>query len=312
MLNKIIESIESRYIGRRETTIKVVAVLLAGGHLLVEDVPGVGKTTLAKGIAQSLDCGFTRIQFTPDTLPSDVVGMSIYNMGTGRFETVKGAIMNNIVMADEINRTSPKTQASLLEAMEEKQVTIDGKMYRLPELFMVIATQNPVEHAGTYVLPEAQLDRFMIRLSLGYPDKETEIRMIEANINAGTNDFNIAPVASEADIINMRNEVSKVVVSRPIMGYVTDIVRDTREDEEILLGASPRAAIALVKMSQAMAYIDNRTYVLPDDVRNVSADVLTHRMIYSPALMTDTGSEYEYVKKLVDKIPVPDGIRGRK
>lgn len=312
MLKKIIESIESRYIGRRETTIKVVAVLLAGGHLLVEDVPGVGKTTLAKGIAQSLDCGFTRIQFTPDTLPSDVVGMSIYNMGTGRFETVKGAIMNNIVMADEINRTSPKTQASLLEAMEEKQVTIDGKMYRLPELFMVIATQNPVEHAGTYVLPEAQLDRFMIRLSLGYPDKETEIRMIEANINAGTDDFNIAPVASEADIINMRNEVSKVVVSRPIMGYVTDIVRDTREDEEILLGASPRAAIALVKMSQAMAYIDNRTYVLPDDVRNVSADVLTHRMIYSPALMTDTGSEYEYVKKLVDKIPVPDGIRGRK
>lgn len=312
MLNKIIESIESRYIGRRETTIKVVAVLLAGGHLLVEDVPGVGKTTLAKGIAQSLDCGFTRIQFTPDTLPSDVVGMSIYNMGTGRFETVKGAIMNNIVMADEINRTSPKTQSSLLEAMEEKQVTIDGKMYRLPELFMVIATQNPVEHAGTYVLPEAQLDRFMIRLSLGYPDKETEIRMIEANINAGTDDFNIAPVASEADIINMRNEVSKVVVSRPIMGYVTDIVRDTREDEEILLGASPRAAIALVKMSQAMAYIDDRTYVLPDDVRNVSADVLTHRMIYSPALMTDTGSEYEYVKKLVDKIPVPDGIRGRK
>ena len=177
---------------------------------------------------------------------------------------------------------------------------------------MVIATQNPVEHAGTYVLPEAQLDRFMIRLSLGYPDKETEIRMIEANINAGTDDFNIAPVASEADIINMRNEVSKVVVSRPIMGYVTDIVRDTREDEEILLGASPRAAIALVKMSQAMAYIDNRTYVLPDDVRNVSADVLTHRMIYSPALMTDTGSEYEYVKKLVDKIPVPDGLRGRK
>lgn len=312
MLNKIIESIESRYIGRRETTIKVVAVLLAGGHLLVEDVPGVGKTTLAKGIAQSLDCGFTRIQFTPDTLPSDVVGMSIYNMGTGRFETVKGAIMNNIVMADEINRTSPKTQSSLLEAMEEKQVTIDGKMYRLPELFMVIATQNPVEHAGTYVLPEAQLDRFMIRLSLGYPDKETEIRMIEANINAGTDDFNIAPVASEADIINMRNEVSKVVVSRTIMSYVTDIVRDTREDEEILLGASPRAAIALVKMSQAMAYIDDRTYVLPDDVRNVSADVLTHRMIYSPALMTDTGSEYEYVKKLVDKIPVPDGIRGRK
>lgn len=312
MLNKIIGSIECRYIGKRETTIKVMAVLLAGGHLLVEDVPGVGKTTLAKSIAQSLDCGFTRIQFTPDTLPSDVVGMSIYNMGTGKFETVKGAIMNNIIMADEINRTSPKTQASLLEAMEENQVTIDGKMYRLPELFMVIATQNPVEHAGTYVLPEAQLDRFMIRLSLGYPDKETEIKMIETNLKGGTDSPDIEPVASESDIIRMRNEVSNVTVSEAIMGYVTDIVRATREDEEIMLGASPRAAIALVKMAQAMAYIEGRSYVLPDDIRAVSTDVLTHRMIYSPALMTDRDSEYEYVKKIVDRIPVPDGIKGRR
>lgn len=312
MLNKIIDSIESRYIGKRETTIKVMAVLLAGGHLLVEDVPGVGKTTLAKSIAQSLDCGFTRIQFTPDTLPSDVVGMSIYNMGTGKFETVKGAIMNNIIMADEINRTSPKTQASLLEAMEENQVTIDGKLYKLPELFMVIATQNPVEHAGTYVLPEAQLDRFMIRLSLGYPDKDTEIKMIETNLMGGTDSLDSRPVASEEDIIRMRNEVSGVTVSRAIMAYVTDIVRATREDEEIMLGASPRAAIALVKMAQAMAYIEGRAYVLPDDIRAVSRDVLTHRMIYSPALMTDRDSEYEYVKKIVDRIPVPDGIKGRR
>lgn len=312
MLNKIIDSIECRYIGKRETTIKVMAVLLAGGHLLVEDVPGVGKTTLAKSIAQSLDCGFTRIQFTPDTLPSDVVGMSIYNMGTGKFETVKGAIMNNIIMADEINRTSPKTQASLLEAMEENQVTIDGKMYKLPELFMVIATQNPVEHAGTYVLPEAQLDRFMIRLSLGYPDKDTEIKMIETNLKGGTDSPDTKPVASEEDIIRMRNEVRDVVVSEAIMGYVTDIVRATREDEEIMLGASPRAAIALVKMAQAMAYIEGRSYVLPDDIRAVSTDVLTHRMIYSPALMTDRDSEYEYVKKIVDRIPVPDGIKGRR
>ena len=312
MLNKIIDSIESRYIGKRETTIKVMAVLLAGGHLLVEDVPGVGKTTLAKSIAQSLDCGFTRIQFTPDTLPSDVVGMSIYNMGTGKFETVKGAIMNNIIMADEINRTSPKTQASLLEAMEENQVTIDGKLYKLPELFMVIATQNPVEHAGTYVLPEAQLDSFMIRLSLGYPDKDTEIKMIETNLKGGTDSPDIEPVASESDIIRMRNEVSNVTVSEAIMGYVTDIVRATREDEEIMLGASPRAAIALVKMAQAMAYIEGRSYVLPGDIRAVSTDVLTHRMIYSPALMTDRDSEYVYVKKIVDRIPVPDGIKGRR
>ena len=238
MLERIIDSISESFIGKRDTIEKVVAVLLAGGHLLIEDVPGVGKTTLAKSLAGCLSCGFTRIQFTPDTLPSDVMGMSIYNMGTGKFEIVQGAIMNNIVMADEINRTSPKTQASLLEAMQEGQVTIDGKMFKLPKLFMVIATQNPIEHAGTYVLPEAQLDRFMMRLSLGYPDKEEEIEMLRrvlGNIEESVRE----PVASEQDVIYMRHEVNNVKISRAIAGYVTDITRKTRSAGEIILGASP-------------------------------------------------------------------------
>ena len=311
MLERIIDSISERFIGKRDTIEKVVAVLLAGGHLLIEDVPGVGKTTLAKSLAGCLSCGFTRIQFTPDTLPSDVMGMSIYNMGTGKFEIVQGAIMNNIVMADEINRTSPKTQASLLEAMQEGQVTIDGKMFKLPKLFMVIATQNPIEHAGTYVLPEAQLDRFMMRLSLGYPDKEEEIEMLRrvlGNIEESVRET----VASEQDVIYMRHEVNNVKISRAIAGYVTDITRKTRSAGEIILGASPRATVALIKASQAIAYIAGRDYIIPDDVKRIAADVLTHRMIYAPSAFRDRQSEYEFVEEIVSEIKVPDGLKVRK
>lgn len=311
MLERIIDSISEKFIGKRDTIEKVVAVLLAGGHLLIEDVPGVGKTTLAKSLAGCLSCGFTRIQFTPDTLPSDVMGMSIYNMGTGKFEIVQGAIMNNIVMADEINRTSPKTQASLLEAMQEGQVTIDGKMFKLPKLFMVIATQNPIEHAGTYVLPEAQLDRFMMRLSLGYPDKEEEIEMLR-RVLGNIEESVCEPVASEQDVIFMRHEVNDVKISRAIAGYVTDITRKTRSAGEIILGASPRATVALIKASQAMAYIAGRDYIIPDDVKRIAADVLTHRMIYAPSAFRDRQSEYEFVEEIVSEIKVPDGLKVRK
>ncbi len=239
------------------------------------------------------------------------MGMSIYNMGTGKFEIVQGAIMNNIVMADEINRTSPKTQASLLEAMQEGQVTIDGKMFKLPKLFMVIATQNPIEHAGTYVLPEAQLDRFMMRLSLGYPDKEEEIEMLRrvlGNIEESVRE----PVASEQDVIYMRHEVNNVKISRAIAGYVTDITRKTRSAGEIILGASPRATVALIKASQAIAYIAGRDYIIPDDVKRIAADVLTHRMIYAPSAFRDRQSEYEFVEEIVSEIKVPDGLKVRK
>lgn len=309
-IDNIIDNIEKRYIGKRETAVKVVAVLLAGGHLLIEDVPGVGKTTLAKSLADSLSCGFTRIQFTPDTLPSDVVGMTIYNMSTGQFDTIQGAIMNNIIMADEINRTSPKTQASLLEAMEERQVTIDGKTYELPELFMVIATENCVESSGTYVLPEAQLDRFMIRISLGYPDRDTELRMIDVQLK-NSYDVSISSVAEEQDILDMRKNVENVIVSEAICGYVTDIVRKTRETEEIILGASPRAALNLIKMAQAYAFMDGRDYVIPDDVKYIAPDVLTHRMIFNASKLSKDTSEYQYVRELVDGIDIPDGVKKR-
>lgn len=310
MINKLIANIEKGFTGKRKIIEKVIAAMLAGGHILIDDVPGVGKTTLAKSLSASINCGFTRIQFTPDTLPSDVVGMTIYNMATGKFETVQGAIMNNIIMADEINRTSPKTQASLLEAMEEKQVTIDGTKYELPELFMVIATENPVEYAGTYVLPEAELDRFMIRLSLGYPDKETEIKLIMNNLEGVAAD-DIQAVLNENDVIRMKQEVSKVTLKPSIIEYITNIVRETRESEDIILGASPRAAIALAKMSQAMAFINERDYVIPDDVLYIVTDVLAHRMIYAPLIAVGKDAEIGYVKQLIKKIPVPNGMNGR-
>lgn len=310
MINKLIANIEKGFTGKREIIEKVIAAMLAGGHILIDDVPGVGKTTLAKSLSASINCGFTRIQFTPDTLPSDVVGMTIYNMATGKFETVQGAIMNNIIMADEINRTSPKTQASLLEAMEEKQVTIDGTKYELPELFMVIATENPVEYAGTYVLPEAELDRFMIRLSLGYPDKETEIKLIMDNLDGMAAD-DIQAVLNENDVISMKQQVSKVTLKPSIIEYITNIVRETRESEDIILGASPRAAIALAKMSQAMAFINERDYVIPDDVLYIVTDVLAHRMIYAPLIAAGKDAEIGYVKQLIKKIPVPNGMNGR-
>lgn len=311
MIKQIIDNIEKGYIGKRETIVKMVAVLLAEGHLLIEDVPGVGKTTLAKRLAESVDCGFTRIQFTPDTLPSDIIGMTIYNMGTGKFETIQGAIMNNIIMADEINRTSPKTQASLLEAMEEKQVTIEGSMFKLPELFMVIATQNPVEYAGTYDLPEAELDRFMIRLSLGYPDMDTELKLIDMALT-GVLEESLKSVVSEEDVLNMRKEVKLVKAGHAIRSYVTNIARNTRESEDIILGASPRAAIALLKMSQAMAYIDGRDYIIPDDVRDIAANVLAHRMIYAPSLSLNSEDEEKLVDELVRKTSIPDGLKNRK
>ncbi len=307
IIDNIISNIEKKYIGKRDTAQKVVAVLLAGGHLLIEDVPGVGKTTLAKSLADSIDCGFTRIQFTPDTLPSDVVGMTIYNMSTGKFETIQGAIMNNIIMADEINRTSPKTQASLLEAMEEKQVTIDGNTFDLPELFMVIATENCVESSGTYVLPEAQLDRFMIRISLGYPDRKTELRMIDLQLK-NNYDIKVSPVVTEKDILDMRKNVESVTVSTHIREYVTDIVRKTRENERIILGASPRASLNLIKMAQAYAYMDGRDYVIPDDVKYIAPDVLTHRMILRGMGGVGNTADYEYVKEITDSVDIPDGL----
>lgn len=300
----IINNIEEIIVGKRETIELVVVTLLAGGHLLLEDVPGVGKTTLAKALAQTIHCGFTRIQFTPDTLPSDVTGLSVYNMQTGQFQYSKGAIMNNIILADEINRTSPKTQASLLEAMEEKQVTVDGVTYPLIQPFMVIATQNPVDFLGTYNLPEAQLDRFMMKLSIGYPDFSDERSMVE-NFLSHKLTSKLNPVIDGEIIIQMQKEVEEVKVDSDLIQFVVKIVQETRKDNHIYLGASPRATLALLRAAQAEAYLRGRNYCIPDDIIKMVLPVISHRIILSPETKLTHQSPEKIMKGILAKIPVP-------
>lgn len=296
-VKQIQEAMNQVFVGKEEVVEKVLICLLAGGHVLLEDVPGVGKTTLASTLAKSMSCTFGRIQFTPDTLPSDVTGMSVYNMKTGEFEHKDGVIMNHIVLADEINRTMPKTQASLLEAMAEGQVTVDGVCYILTQPFLVIATQNPVEYLGTYPLPEAQMDRFMMRLSIGYPEKEQEIKMAKQFL-AGVTPKSMQAVCSVEDVLEIRKEVEQVEVSDIVLTYIQDMVELTRKEESFVLGASPRALLALLRASQARAYLQDRDYVKPDDVRQIAQDVLAHRVVLTP----EERIRQESVSAILDRI----------
>jgi MoxR-like ATPase len=275
--HEIIDSINRGLIGKESAVRLAVIALLSGGHLLIEDVPGVGKTTLAKLLAGASGCGFTRIQFTPDTLPGDVTGASVYDMREGGFRYVEGAIMNNIVLVDEINRTSPKTQAALLEAMQEGQVSVDGQTYPLREPFMLIATQNPIEFVGTYNLPEAQLDRFMMKLSLGYPELDDE-KLMAKNFIDGKAADDVKPVIDAEILTQMRDEVKTVKVGDDVSGYVINLVALTREDALLSLGASPRATLALISAARGEAYVSGRDYVTPDDVQAVLPHVLRHRL----------------------------------
>lgn len=275
---QIKEAINKVFVGKEEVVEKVLICLLAGGHILLEDVPGVGKTTLARALAKALDCTMGRIQFTPDTLPGDIVGMSIFNMKTGEFEHRKGVIMNQVLLADEINRTSPKTQASLLEAMAESQVTVDGISYELPQPFMVIATQNPVEFMGTYPLPEAQMDRFMMRLSIGYPGKEQEILMASQFLQ-GKTPQTVENICTAEKIREIKKAVEQVEVSDIVLEYIEDMIDLTRKEQRFLIGASPRAMLALIRASQARAFMQNRDYVKPDDVKQIAEPVLLHRVV---------------------------------
>lgn len=303
-ISEMIHNMEQIIVGKREVIEDSLITLLAGGHLLLEDVPGVGKTTLAKTLAQTISCGFTRIQFTPDTLPGDVTGLSIYNMQTGNFEYSKGAIMNNIILADEINRTSPKTQASLLEAMEEKQVTVDGVSYPLERPFMVIATQNPVDYLGTYNLPEAQLDRFMMKISIGYPQIGDEKIMADRFLS-----HQLAqkpePVVDGETVLLMQKEVEEVKVSQDLVSYITKLIHETRKDSNVTLGASPRATLALIRATQAQAYLNDRDYCIPDDVLRLIKPVLAHRIILSPEARLSQTKVDKILKNITNRVQVP-------
>ncbi|HLR52346.1 MAG TPA: MoxR family ATPase [Candidatus Avamphibacillus sp.] len=303
-ITNVIENINKVMIGKEDVAVLSLAALLAEGHVLLEDVPGVGKTMLVRTLAKSLDCDFRRIQFTPDLLPSDVTGVSIYNPKTLEFEFRGGPILGNIVLADEINRTSPKTQSSLLQGMEEKSVTVDGNTVQLKQPFFVMATQNPIEYEGTYPLPEAQLDRFLIKLKMGYPSKEEELNMLERTSKGHPIDT-IEAVMTKENLITIQEEVKDVYMDQTIYEYIIRLVRATREHEDIFLGVSPRGSIALMKIAKAYAYIHGRDYVIPDDVKYMSPYVLGHRIILKAEAQYAGKTNETVIHSIVEQAYIP-------
>jgi len=299
-------SVQQVISGKPEAIRTALVVLLAGGHLLIEDVPGVGKTTLAKSLARSLGCSARRIQFTPDLLPGDVVGVSVFNQDTRDFEFRPGAIFANVVIADEINRASPKTQSALLECMEEGQATVDGTTYLLGQPFMVVATQNPAEMEGTYPLPEAQRDRFMARLSMGYPDRASEIAMLDAH-GAHNPLEAVAPVTDATEVRAMVDAVRAVHVAPALHAYVVDLVAATRNHPQVRLGASPRSALHLVRAARASAALAGRGHVLPDDVQSLAVPVLAHRLVLSTDAHLARATPESIVREIVARVPIPAG-----
>ncbi|MDK2980135.1 MAG: MoxR-like ATPase [Chloroflexota bacterium] len=302
--NRLKDNLEKVIIGKGAVLDKVILALLCGGHLLIEDVPGTGKTVLAKSMAISLDARFSRIQFTPDMLPADVTGVSIYNQKTTQFEFRPGPIVANIVLADEINRATPKTQSALLEAMEEKQVTVDGSTHNLPEIFMVMATQNPIEYEGTFNLPEAQMDRFMLRIRIGYPQPKAEVQMM--NAQQFTHPLqSLQPVATLEEVNAAREAVKKVYLASEIEDYIVRIVNATRDNDEVYLGASPRASLALYRLAQCRAAFEERDFVIPDDIKSIASDVLAHRLLLQPSASLNSGQTREFLADLLQQIDTP-------
>ena len=301
---EVLNNLKRIIIGKDEVLKNVLICLLARGHLLIEDVPGVGKTILVKALAKSLDLSYKRVQFTPDLMPSDIIGVSIYDKNTGTFSFKKGPIFNQIFLADEINRTSPKTQSSLLQAMEEGEVSTEESHFILEKPFMVLATQNPLEYQGTFPLPEAQLDRFLMRLSLGYPDKSYEIEILK-NYQSIKDLNQIKAVVSKDDILDMQKEVDNIFVHNDILEYIVNIVDLTRNYENLQLGASPRAAIDLLKATKAKAYVEGRDYVIPDDVKNMAIPVLSHRLILSPEARIEKKNINEILFDVLNSIYIP-------
>lgn len=305
LCTKIISEIENAVIGKHEQIEMIMAGVLAGGHILMEDYPGLGKTLIASSFAKVLGLEFKRIQFTPDLLPGDITGGYIFNRLDSRFELRKGPIFANIILADEINRASPKTQSALLEAMQEKQVTIEGETMQLKEPFLVIATQNPIEYEGTFPLPEAQLDRFMIKLSIGYPSKVEEVKILEDRRKRGVDEFSLSQVTNAAEIMEMRKLVEGVHIHEDLENYIVDLVQQTRKDRRVAVGASPRGSLAFLKMARASAAISGRDYVIPDDIKRFDESVLAHRLIMQPAHWMAPKMVYEVIKDVFTIIKVP-------
>ncbi|MCR4887995.1 MAG: MoxR family ATPase [Ruminococcus sp.] len=304
-ISRLSQSIGKVIVGKDDTIIRLIAALLCEGHVLLEDVPGVGKTQLITALSRSIGGKFNRIQLTPDVMPSDIAGFTMLDAKTGEFVYREGAVICNFLLADEINRASPKVQSALLEAMEERQISLDGETHTLPKPFLVMATQNPVETYGTFHLPEAQMDRFFMKLSMGYPVPEEEMMILERT-EMHNPIYNIEePVMNVDDIINMQGEVRNVRVSDDIKKYVVEIVTATRNDRNASLGISPRGSIALYKAAKAFAYIYERNYVTPDDVKNAAVSVLAHRIILSPQGKSQFGTSEEYIRNIIASSPVP-------
>ena len=301
---RVVENVERVIVGKHYEVQQALIALICRGHLLIEDVPGVGKTTLAKSLARSLGCTFKRMQFTPDLLPSDVTGVSIFNQKSAEFEFRPGPVMAQIVLADEVNRATPKTQSSLLEAMEENQITVDGVTRALPVPFLVMATQNPIEYEGTFPLPEAQLDRFMMRLSLGYPSAADELLVLGAQQQSHPLDA-LDQVVSLEDLLQLQQEVRGVYVDRLVSEYIVSVVTATREHQEVYLGASPRGSLALYRTAQARAMLYGRDYVIPDDVKELGEPTLAHRLIVSPAARIRNVDPRQIIEEIVEAVPVP-------
>jgi MoxR-like ATPase len=307
--NQLLQNVEKVIVGKTDAVRLTITGLLCQGHILIEDVPGTGKTMLAKSIARSIGGTFNRIQFTPDMLPSDVTGVSMFNQKTNEFEYRQGPIVAQIVLTDEINRATPKTQAALLEAMEEHQVTVDGTTHPLPEPFLVLATQNPIEYEGTFPLPEAQMDRFLLRISLGYPSKTYEVQMLtDQQLHHPIED--LEQVIDIADLLKAQDAVRSITVTDEIKRYIVDLVETTRAHGEIYLGASPRGSLALFRTSQARAAILGREYVLPDDVKALAVPALAHRLIVGSAARIREVDAVDVIEEVLEKVPVPGGEVG--
>ncbi len=306
LAERIINNVERVIYGKRREVELAVIALLCEGHILIEDVPGVGKTMLAKALARSLGCSFKRIQFTPDLLPTDVTGVSVFNQKTLEFEFRPGPIMAQIVLTDEINRATPKTQSALLEAMEERQITVDGVTYSLPRPFLVIATQNPIEYEGTFPLPEAQLDRFLVRLHLGYPSREKELQMLTSQQRHHPIE-ELEQVATAEELIEAQRLVREVEVDDLVKEYIVALVNTTREHPNVYLGASPRGSLALYHTAQARAAMEGRDFVIPDDVKALAHATLAHRLIISPAARMKNVDPHTVLDEVLAQVPVPGG-----